>query len=660
MIDVKAMPTLRVLLPVPVGAGYDYLVPEGLAIKIGQFVRVPLGSKEEIGVVWGQGTGQVAPEKLKPIKEVLDLPPMPASTCAFMDWVASYTLTPPGALLKMAYGGALRLLKPKDQIEEALLSFAGVPLSDEQERAALQLTKAVQDDGFAVHLLDGVTGSGKTEVYARALAQCFQNGRQALVLLPEIAMTAALLNRFEQRFGVTPTLWHSALSEKQRRLNWHAILQGKARFILGARSALFLPYRDLGLIVVDEEHEGAYKQEEGVIYHGRDMAVVRARIGKMPLILASATPSLESLYNVEAGKYWHLVLPHRFAQAQMPEIKLVDLRQQNMSAEQFISPPLKDALEKTFAQGAQAMLFLNRRGYAPLTLCRACGFRFQCPSCTSWLIEHKRTARLHCHQCGYSTARTEMCPSCKVEGKLAACGPGIERVAQEAVALFPKARFAMMASDMMQKPQDAIALIQKMEEHELDLLIGTQIMAKGYHFPRLTLVGVIDADLGLGGGDPRAAERTYQLLQQVAGRAGRAEHAGSVFLQTTNPEHPVMQALVQGQRESFIKAELQERKNWHLPPFGRLASLVIAGADAKLVMQTAAALARAAPPHDNLRLLGPAPAPLMLLRGKTRYRLTVQAARSMNLGAWMRDWLSKVAIPRQIRIHIDVDPYSFL
>jgi len=654
--------TIRVLLPLPVGEGYDYLAPEGKQIEPGTFVLVPLGRQDSIGIVWSEGSGNVPQAKMKVIYETLDLPPLPESTRRFVDWVAGYTLTPPGAILKMVLGGKFRPLKTKDVLDMPLLNHEAqhVTLTPDQESAAAALVKTTQAQHFAVTLLDGVTGSGKTEVYAEAIAQALRDERQVLLLLPEIAMTAALMDRLTKRFGAAPTLWHSGLSEKQRRLNWHAIMNGKAQFILGARSALFLPFAQLGLIVVDEEHEGAYKQEEGVIYHGRDMAVARGHSEDIPVILASATPSLETMRNVQQKKYQHVVLKSRFGKALMPHIELVDLRHEKMPVQNFISEPLLAALTEAIAKKQQGMLFLNRRGYAPLTLCRACGTRLQCPSCTSWLIEHKQTKRLHCHQCGYSTRLPKACPSCGAEDKFAACGPGIERIAEEIESRLPQARVAIMASDTLTGPEAAQKLVTQMNDHALDLLIGTQIMAKGYHFPRLTVVGVIDADLGLAGGDPRAAERTFQLLQQVSGRSGRAEDPGHVFLQTTAPDHPVMQALLKGNRDSFMQAEMSERAAYHLPPFGRLASVTLSGADARQVLAAAQTLAAAAPQEQGLRILGPAPAPFAILRGKTRYRLMIQSARNMGLAGIVQKWLAPLKLPRTIKVQIDIDPYSFL
>lgn len=678
--------TLRVLLPLPLANAYDYLPLQGTETPAGTVVDVPLGARVATGVVWGPGLGDVPAAKLKPIAALSSLPPLPEVTRHFVDWVAHYTLTPPGAVMKMVFG-SMRVIAPKKADDYTCPQpdpdFHQPVLTQSQRQAADILMSKIRGSrleardadappslrtsdleprtpAFSVTLLDGVTGSGKTEVFCEAVAACLRQGKQALVLLPEIAMTAALIDRFAARFGTRPIEWHSELTERQRRLNWHAIARGEAKFILGARSALFLPYPDLGLIVVDEEHEAAYKQEEGVIYHGRDMAVVRGNLGKIPVILSSATPSLETLFNVRQKKYAHAVLASRFGKAAMPRIETVDLRQQKLAASEFISPPLFTALQKTFEAGQQAMLFLNRRGYAPLTLCRACGHRLQCPQCTSWLIEHKKSARLHCHHCNFSTRLPGQCPSCQAEGRFAACGPGVERIAEEIKARLPQTRFAIMASDMLDDRKAAEDLVHQMASRELDLLIGTQIMAKGYHFPRLTLVGVVDADLGLSGGDPRAAERTFQLLQQVAGRSGRAEDPGHVMLQTTSPEHPVMQALIKGDRDAFMAAELAEREAYHLPPFWRLAAITVSGEDTNAVIRFANALAAAAPQNKKVKILGPAPAPFAMLRGRYRHRLMVQAERNVNVPDMLRQWLSTIQVPSALRLSIDIDPYSFL
>ena len=535
----------------------------------------------------------------------------------------------------------------------------GPKLSESQGAAAATLAGAV-GRGFSVALLDGVTGSGKTEVYFEAVAAALAQDRQVLVLLPEIALSAQWLGRFAERFGVTPAEWHSELSDARRRDTWRAVANGEARVVVGARSALFLPYPDLGLIVVDEEHDGGFKQEDGVCYHARDMAVVRAMLGEVPAVLATATPSLETLANVQAGRYTRLHLPDRHAGAAMPEIVAIDLRRAPPAKGRWLAPSLVTALEETLGAGEQAMLFLNRRGYAPLTLCRGCGFRLQCPHCTAWLVEHRRAGRLVCHHCGFSLTPPRFCPECQAEDSFAACGPGVERIAEEAATLFPEARLAVMASDTVSGPTAAGEFVRRVADHEIDLLIGTQIVAKGYHFPLLTLVGVVDADLGLEGGDLRAGERTHQLLCQVAGRAGRAGRPGRVLMQSWDPDHPVIQALVAGDRDGFIAREAEARRAAEMPPFGRLAALVVSGPELGMVDEVCRKLARAAPRSGGIHVLGPAPAPLALLRGRHRHRFLVKAPRTAHLHVALRAWLAAVPCPTGVRIQVDVDPYSFL
>jgi primosomal protein N' (replication factor Y) len=465
-------------------------------------------------------------------------------------------------------------------------------LSPAQREAANDLIARFAAGG--VVLVDGVTGAGKTEVYFEAVAAALRAGRQALVLLPEIALTAQWLRRFEQRFGAPPAQWHSDLTAAERRHAWRAVAAGEVRIVVGARSALFLPYSELGLIVVDEEHDQAYKQEDGVAYQARDMAVLRGHLGHIPVVLVSATPALETLHNVSSGRYGTVLLPDRHAGATLPKVSVIDLRRDKPARQRWLSPGLVGALEQTLAAGEQALLFLNRRGYAPLTLCRACGHRLNCPNCSAWLVEHRLAGRLQCHHCGYQARVPEICPNCRASASFAACGPGVERLAEEARGLFPAARIAMLTSDTLGGPRSAAQMIDRIARHEIDLLIGTQVVAKGHHFPMLTLVGIVDADLGLSGGELRAAERTYQLLHQVSGRAGRALRAGQVLLQTYDPGHPVIQALLANDRDGLITHEMAERQMAGMPPFGRLAALILSSRDGERLDRFARDLSRAA------------------------------------------------------------------
>jgi primosomal protein N' (replication factor Y) len=533
-------------------------------------------------------------------------------------------------------------------------------LSSAQEMAAADLVAKVTQGGFSTTLLDGVTGSGKTEVYFAAVAAALERRKQVLVLLPEIALSAQWLQRYAERFGAAPAQWHSDLSHAERRDTWRGVAEGKIPLVVGARSALFLPFPDLGLVVVDEEQDQSFKQEDGVIYHARDMAVVRASLSKLPIVLVSATPSLETTINVEQHRYHRVHLPARHGSAQLPEIRVIDMRRAKPERQRFLAPPLVTALTETLEAGEQAMLFLNRRGYAPLTLCRSCGFRLQCPNCTAWLVEHRFHGRLQCHHCGHGEPLPPLCPNCGDAASFAACGPGVERLAEEMAQRFPKARLAVMASDTLIGPRAAAELVDSVASHAVDVLIGTQVVAKGHHFPLLTLVGVVDADLGLSGGDLRAAERTFQLLHQVAGRAGRAERPGIVYLQTYMPEHSVMRALIADDRDRFLAAEAEARRGQDLPPFGRLAALIISGPDDDSADLAARAYARAQPHMPGVDVLGPAPAPLAVLRSRHRRRFLMKTKRNVHIQAVLREWLAKVKVPGNVRVQVDVDPYSFL
>jgi primosomal protein N' (replication factor Y) len=530
-----------------------------------------------------------------------------------------------------------------------------------QRAAADALRATVAEGGYSVTLIDGVTGSGKTQVYFEAVAEAVRRGRQVLILMPEIALTSQVLDRFAERFGVRPAEWHSQLTPRKRARTWSAAASREVSVIVGARSALFLPYADLGLIIVDEEHDPAYKQEDGVHYHARDMAVVRGHIAKFPVLLASATPAVETEVNARRARYRCLHLPERFGGQHMPMIEALDLRREGPAPGRFVAPRLAQAVQGALERGEQALLFLNRRGYAPLTLCRQCGYRLACPNCDAWLVDHRFKRRLVCHHCGYSLPQPERCPHCAARGSFVACGPGVERLEEEAAALFPGRRILVLSSDLITSVERMREELAEIEQGLVDIVIGTQLVAKGHHFPKLNLVGVVDADLGLSNGDPRAAERTFQLLHQVIGRAGREAGRGTGYLQTHQPEHPVMRALAAGDREAFYSSEIALREQAQYPPFGRLAALVVSGDDKHAAQAHARRLAQAAPRSDAARVLGPAEAPLALIRGRYRFRLLVKSPRAFDLSAYLREWMTAAPKPGgKIRREIDVDPQSFL
>ncbi|HEY2482022.1 MAG TPA: primosomal protein N' [Caulobacteraceae bacterium] len=712
----------RVLLPLPLPEAFDYLEPDEIELAVGDLVAVPLGPRLVRGAVVELKDAAGANRLLKAVAERLDEPPLPPRTLEFLQWAARYAADTPGRPLAMAMRG-LRAARPAPQrrlvatgatpsrltpararvlaaaieplpaaalaraaevsagvlkplIAEGVLAVwtgpeaaldqpdparPGPVLDLSQAAAAAALGDVIVAGEFSAVLLDGVTGSGKTEVYLEAVAAALlrRSSAQVLVLLPEIALTGAVIERFAHRFGAPPAEWHSGVAPARRRAVWEAVARGEARIVVGARSALFLPFTDLGLIVVDEEHDGAYKQEDGFVYHARDLAVARAKIERCPVVLASATPSLETLWNAQTGRYRWLKLAGRHGAAVMPHISLVDLRASPPERGEWLSAPLKSAMAETLAHGEQSLLFLNRRGYAPLVLCRACGERLKAPDSDSWLVEHRYSGRLVCHLTGYSIPKPRRCPHCQAEDSLVSVGPGVERVAEEAARLFPEARLAVFSSDTVSDAASARALIGAMSAGEIDILIATQAAAKGHDFPGLTLVGVVDADLGLRGGDLRAAERTFQLLTQVSGRAGRRERPGRALIQTWSPDHPVMAALAAGDRDAFAAVELSERRAAGLPPFTRLAAVIASGPEMAALGAFCEVMARAAPNADGVEVFGPADAPLGLVRGRRRKRFLVRAERTVDLGAYMDAWRARVRPPGIIRLTVDIDPYSF-
>lgn len=713
----------EVLIPLPLPEPYDYAEPEGLDLCLGDIVQAPLGPRSVMGVVVALRDDEGLNRPLRALDGRVAAPPLPPNTLTFLKWAARYAVDAPGAALAMtlrglrspaprprdlvvASGAPVGLSTParrralaaatepldrtelaraagvsagviKALIESGALRVAPAPtdnqpipdpllpgaeLNPSQDAAVAALRILLDAGGFAVSLLDGVTGSGKTEVYMEAAAHVLRGSSdsQILILLPEIALTGAIIARFTARFGAAPFEWHSGVSGPARRTTWEAVAQGRARIVVGARSALFLPFSKLRLIVVDEEHDGSYKQEEGFLYQARDLAVARGKIEAGLVVLGSATPSLESLWNAQSGRYHWLRLTDRHGQAELPTVSLVDLRTAPPRPGTWLSATLASAMAETFERGEQTLLFLNRRGYAPLVICRACGVRLKAPNTDSWLVEHRYTGRLVCHLTGFSMAKPDRCPSCAAEDSLVSIGPGVERVEEEARLLLPRARIVVFSSDTVPDARAGQALIAAMADGEYDVMVATQSAAKGHNFPNLTLVGVVDADVGLKGGDLRAAERTFQLLTQVSGRAGRRERPGRALIQTWAPDHPVMQALAAQDRDAFAALELSEREAAGLPPFGRLAAVILSARDPGRLEAFAAAFAAAAPNAEGVDVFGPADAPLGLIRGMRRKRFLVRTDRRVDIQAFLSTWRARAKPPSSVRLTFDVDPYSFL
>lgn len=714
-----------VLFPKPFSGLFDYLIPEGVNVSPGAFVRAPLGSGEAVGVVWSVGDPS-SDRELKPLGSViLSAPLLPEVSRRFIDRAARYICSPPGALLALtmrapdaleapapvrrlvasglkpermtperdrvlasalhpvearelaraagvspsvvtalADMGALRLIEePADQsFERPDPDRRGAVLTPDQSEAAAHLSDLVRGRRYSTVLLDGVTGSGKTEVYFEAIAACLRDdpSAQILVLLPEIALTQAVMTRFEARFGVVPAEWHSAVSPKSRRRSWREVAAGRARIVVGARSGLFLPFANLRLIVVDEEHDPSYKQEEGVCYHARDLSVMRGHVGDCVVVLASATPSLETLANARQGRYDHVRLNARPGTARLPDILIADMRARPPERDRWISPMLVEAIQTTLEAGEQTLLYLNRRGYAPLVLCKACGERIKAPNTDSWLTEHRHSGMLMCHLTGFTMRKPSRCPSCQAPGGLVGVGPGVERLSEETRLRFPAARVEVFSSDTVGSPEALRDLVGRMEGGAIDILIGTQIAAKGHNFPNLTLVGVIDADSGLKGGDLRAGERTFQLLSQVSGRAGRATRPGRAIIQTYAPESPAIALLAAGDREGFMDLEMQGREAMGFPPFGRLGAVVVSASEAEAARSSALAVGAAAPNASGIDVWGPAPAPIAILRGRHRWRFLVRSDRGVDLSAYLASWKARVRLPSSVRMALDVEPYSFM
>ncbi len=713
-----------VLLPLALSQAYSYAIPEDMALEPGSFVEVPLGTRQIFGCVWALRDANQTNMKLKAITRKCDADALGETHRKFIEWLSAYYLEPMGNVLRMvmrvpaalddprlqkawilgdvkptkltaqrarvlevaangfamktaelagASGvgtsvvkalGALGALKevglpPHAKFAQPDLNAGGLRLNNDQQVAAAALRQMVAKRAHGVTLLDGVTGSGKTEVYFEAMAASLAAGKQVLLLLPEIALTAQFIARVERRFGMEPAQWHSDVKPRERERVWRGVASGEARIVVGARSALFLPWVKLGLIVVDEEHESAYKQDEGVPYHARDMAVLYGTLGKFPVVLSSATPSLESLVNVDRLRYDVVKLKDRHGRPELPEITLIDMTAEKLESGQWLSQSLINDTAATLQAGDQALLFLNRRGFAPLTLCRACGHRMHCPQCAAAMVEHRFRKQLQCHHCGHVEPVPKACPSCHTEGQLVPVGPGIERLAEEVTRLFPDARVAILSSDLA-RGQSLRDTLKGVEEGAFNLVLGTQLVAKGHHFPHLTVVGVVDADLALESSDPRAGERTWALLAQVAGRSGRGKKPGRALVQTYLAQHPLMKALVKGDRDAYLEGEKRIREMAGLPPHGRLAGIVISGKDAIETQRFARDVALKSPAAEGIQVLGPAPAPIAMVRGRYRFRLLVKANRDVNLQAFLGAWLGDVKPKGSLSLQLDVDPYNFL
>ncbi|MBL0848912.1 MAG: primosomal protein N' [Candidatus Liberibacter ctenarytainae] len=715
-------PSVSVLVLQASSGPYSYSIPVGMRVELGSIVRVPLRSRIVIGVVWYQSAQTIPTYKLRPIEYCYDCFPLSQKMCEFIQWISNYTLSSLGLVARMVvsalselekteeniqFTGILprintaarlrvinkikegKIWKKKDLIRVAKVSSSvieglknqgtikqiflnscsamGSPdinfflpvLSQSQQAIVRQILPLCRN--FSVLLVSGVTGAGKTEVYLEIVSEVLSLGKQILILLPEISLTSDVLKRFEKRFGVKPVEWHSSLSLGMRGRIWRQVAQGTISAVVGVRSALFLPFKNLGLIVVDEEHDLSYKQEDGILYNARDMAIVRGKIESFPVVLVSATPSVESRVNGVSGRYHFLHLPTRYQNSSLPELRLIDMRNQAIEYGKFLSVEMINSIRATLERNEQTLLFLNRRGYAPLTLCHACGNRMICPYCSCWLVEHRSRNKLHCHQCGYIVVYPKSCVHCGAVGRMIACGPGVERVAEEVREYFPLARISVLSSDLDGGIKKLRLQLEAISKGEFDIVIGTQLVAKGHNFPHMSLVGIVDGDLGLSGADLRASERTFQLMSQVTGRAGRFGLKSLGLIQSYQPEHAVMQTLISGDSNAFYESEIRTRKEVSLPPFGRLAAVIVSGEKSQEVEAYACSLKHSAPMSSDISVFGPAEAPLFKVRKRYRFRLLIQGQRRSNLQKFFVDMCKKaLKKPHSLHVQFDIDPQSFI
>ena len=655
--------TVIVQIVLPNLAPLDYLSPKELDPELGDLVIVPFRSKKLLGMIWAITDKSDLPlDKLKAIEKKLPFN-IPKIDREFIGWIAQYYLFSLGHVFKMLLPSQISTWMLKEKPHKPLVSqeikYVEPEFNPEQLEAIKQISQFIDSKNHNI-ILDGVTGSGKTEIYLAAIDKVLKNNNsQVLIMLPEIALTNQITDRITKRFGCAPHIWHSNITDKQKRDSFLAIMNGSAQIIIGARSALFLPYKNLSMIIVDEEHEQSYKQEDGVTYQARDMAIMRATIGNIPIMLASASPSLESIHNVALGKLNLVTLTGRYNDNLMPKVHVIDMRKERKK-NYFIAPRLIEALKENFAKNQQSLLFINRKGYSPAMICGDCGYRICCHACSTGMVYHKSQKKLKCHQCGYVAALPKICSHCSKEESFVACGPGIERLAEEINELIPDAKVTTLTQDSFNNPKQAENLLNSITNKECDIILGTQIIAKGHHFPSLTIVGVIDADSGMMGGDLRGAEKTYQLLQQVGGRAGREIANSKIFIQTYNPEHPLILAIANYDRAKFIKEEMKTREAINMPPFGRLASVILSSNQEQKLIDFAKELVKASPNSKEILVLGPAPALIYKLRGKFRYRILIKTKRNINIQKFFNTWLDGIKIPSYINLKIDIDPYYFL
>ena len=658
----------HILLPLPFNQTFQYLYNENEKLELGDFVSVPFKDKIITGCIWENKSKlkkKLSKNRIKNIEKKLNFPPLTKENRDFIIWVSNYTMNPLGATLKLCLN--IKQIFKKKKIDEnkkqfANLKFNKILLTKEQLNAKKFIYKKINEKKFSSVVIDGVAGSGKTEVYFEAINKCLIEKKQVLVLLPEISMTTQWFDRFKKRFQADPLLWHSDIKVSEKIKIWKSIIDGNVNIVVGARSALFLPFKNLGLIILDEEHDQSFKQEEGTIYNARDMAVVRAKISNIPIILCSATLSIETKLNILEKKYEVIKLKNRYGEAGLPNIKIIDLVKNPPEKGMWLSEEVHEELKKNITNGNQALFFLNRKGFAPYVYCNTCFKKILCPNCDVGLVFHKKINNLICHHCGYKTffeKNKNICKNSQKECDFFLYGPGVERIYEEIKNKNKDLSIEILTSDIMQNKDKGENILREFEKEKIDVIIGTQILAKGHHFPKLTLVVIVDADFGFIGGDLRAAEKTFQLLTQVSGRSGRSKLPGKVLIQSTMTNNTILKKIQKFDLNGFFLEELNSRKESGLPPFKKLCSLMLISKNEKKLNDFCKKMKVNIDPSKEFEVLGPAPPFISYLRGKYRKRFIIRCSRKKNIQHFINVWLKKFQIPFDLKISIDVDPYNF-
>ena len=667
MQDNKKFKLVSVLLSGPFDKVFSYKINIS-SYEVGKIIIAPFRNQKLLGIILDEDPELIEDDKVKEVDCSIKLPPLSKIYIEFINFFGKWNCIKRGLVLKQIFNPHDKnsIKKVEDlKIYEfykmpEIKSYSQINLNDNQKTVSKKIIKNFTQKKSRTFLLHGIPGSGKTETYFEAINFCIKNKKQVLILLPEIGLTSEWENRFEKRFGIVPDKWHSGIKKSVKKRIWARTILKKDLIIVGARSALFLPLSNLGLIIVDEEHDSSFKQEEGQRYHARDMSIYLSSKAGIPAILASATPSIESLYNVFNKKYVHLNLPSRATGAQMPDVQIIDMKDNPPLSGNWISEPMVNELKRRYENLEQSMIFLNRRGYSNLTICRSCGHRMSCKHCNSWLIEHRKINKYLCHHCGYKKPLSDKCENCS-SYDLVSCGPGIEKISDEIKNIFPNSIIENLSSDTFSNLENFNSIIKNIVDGKVNFIIGTQILAKGYDFPKLNYVGIIDGDIGVYGGDLRASEKCFQLLKQVSGRAGRhlKNRRGLVQIQTYNPQNPILKTIRDMDENKFYLEEISYRKDAAMPPFSRLISIIISSKSEKLLYDVCYNLLEKFPRYNNIKILGPAPAPLSFLRGRYRNRFLIKSPKNTFSQDIVKNWIENTKIPKQIRISIDVDPYTF-